>query len=89
MFSNRKSVKIVTMILVLSIFLFNCSVIALAGNEKSVIEQNNIGKTIISAIFFGIIALGAFVFEKETQTKYAGIIGTLLATIGFAVSILN
>lgn len=87
MFVNRKSVKIVTMILVLSIFLFNCSVIALASNEKSVIEQKDIGKTIISAIFFIVIALGAIVFEKEAEVRHAGKIGIVLAVVGFIVAV--
>ena len=87
MFVNRKSLKIVTMILVLSILLFNCSVIALAGNGKSLVEQNDIGKTIVSVIFFGVIALGAIVFEKETHARHAGKIGIVLAVVGFVVAV--
>ena len=100
MFSNRKIRKIFTVLvavlmmgiaigLVLGSVLGFVFLITARAIEKEpvIIMQNDPSVIAIRAIFFGVIALGAIVYEKETQSKYAGIIGTLLATIGFAVSI--
>ena len=94
MFNNRKKTKIFTALAVIQIlwitFGLAFSITALiTGKELSIIANYSPEELMICVIFFGVIALGAFVFEKETQTKYAGIIGTFLAIIGFAVSILN
>ena len=92
MFSNRKIRKIFTVLVAIMMMGITFGLIfsitsLITGKELSIIAYHGPGDLMIRAIFFGIIALGAFVFEKETQSRYAGIIGTLLSTIGFAVSI--
>ena len=92
MFSNRKIRRIFTVlvaVLMMGIaFGLVFPIIALiTGGNLSVIVQNGPGYLIIRAIFFGVIALVAVVYQKETETRYAGIIGSILAAVGFAVSI--
>lgn len=95
MFANRKKTKIFTVLLSIRMILFTfisafLIMLLTTGSEpgiSGIIVEKSSEQLLIRGIFFGIIALGAIVFEKETQARYAGIIGSILAIIGFAVSI--
>lgn len=95
MFANRKKTKIFTVLLSIRIILFTfisaflIMLLTIGGESgiSGIIVEKSAEQLLIRGIFFGVIALGAIAFEKETQVRYAGIIGSVLAIIGFAVSI--
>ncbi len=92
MFEKRKVKKILTVLVAIQMIGITFGITFLitglvTESNLGIIMQNGVGYLIIRAIFFGVIVLGAFVFEKETQTRHAGVIGSMLAVVGFAVSI--